>query len=59
MTPEVGYPLPNKHVSGICLFLRGRWISEDFCFWCEEPAGLDVDISEKIKPCQWEKLPWR
>ena len=21
--------------------------------------GLDVDISEKIKPHQWEKLPWR
>ena len=21
--------------------------------------GLDVDISEKVKPHQWEKLPWR
>ena len=25
----------------------------------KEQLGLDVDISEKIKPHQWEKLPWR
>jgi hypothetical protein len=25
----------------------------------KEKLGLYVDISEKIKPYQWEKLPWR
>ena len=25
----------------------------------KEKLGLGVDISEKIKPHQWEKLPWR
>lgn len=25
----------------------------------DEVLGLGVDISEKIKPHQWEKLPWR
>ena len=25
----------------------------------KERLGLGVDISEKIKPHQWEKLPWR
>ena len=25
----------------------------------KEQLGLEVDISEKIKPHQWEKLPWR
>jgi len=25
----------------------------------QEELGLGVDISEKIKPHEWEKLPWR
>ena len=25
----------------------------------DETLGLGVDISEKIKPHEWEKLPWR
>jgi len=25
----------------------------------KEQLNLDTDISEKIKPHQWEKLPWR
>ena len=33
---------------------RGTFISD-----VKEQLGLDVDISEKIKPHQWEKLPWR
>ena len=33
---------------------RGTFVSE-----VEEQLGLGVDISEKIKPHQWEKLPWR
>ena len=33
---------------------RGTFVSE-----VKEQLGLGVDISEKIKPHQWEKLPWR
>ena len=33
---------------------RGTFVSD-----VKEQLGLAVDISEKIKPHQWEKLPWR
>ena len=33
---------------------RGTFVSD-----MKEQLNLDVDISEKIKPHQWEKLPWR
>ena len=33
---------------------RGTFVSD-----VKQQLGLDVDISEKIKPHQWEKLPWR
>ena len=33
---------------------RGTFISD-----LKEQLDLDIDISEKIKPHQWEKLPWR
>lgn len=33
---------------------RGTFIRD-----MNEVLSLDVDISEKIKPHQWEKLPWR
>ena len=33
---------------------RGTFVSDT-----KEQLGLDVDISEKIKPHHWEKLPWR
>ena len=33
---------------------RGTFVSN-----VNEKLGLGVDISEKIKPHQWEKLPWR
>ncbi len=33
---------------------RGTFVSD-----VKEQLGLDVDISEKIKPHEWEKLPWR
>ena len=33
---------------------RGTFVSD-----VNEQLGLAVDISEKIKPHQWEKLPWR
>ena len=33
---------------------RGTFVSN-----VNEKLGLDIDISEKIKPHQWEKLPWR
>jgi len=32
---------------------RGTFVSD-----VREQLGLDVDISEKIKPHQWETLPW-
>ena len=33
---------------------RGTFVSD-----VDEQLGLGVDISEKIKPREWEKLPWR
>ncbi len=33
---------------------RGTFVSD-----VKKQLGLGVDISEKIKPHQWEKLPWR
>ena len=33
---------------------RGTFVSD-----VKKRLDLDVDISEKIKPHQWEKLPWR
>ena len=33
---------------------RGTFVSD-----LKEQLGLSVDISEKIKPHQWENLPWR
>ena len=33
---------------------RGTFVSD-----LKEQLDRDVDISEKIKPHQWEKLPWR
>ncbi len=33
---------------------RGTFVSD-----LKQQLGLDVDISEKIKPHEWEKLPWR
>jgi putative transposase len=30
-----------------------------FAAFVKEKLGLCVDISEKIKPHEWEKLPWR
>lgn len=33
---------------------RGTFVSD-----LQEQFHLDVDISEKIKPHEWEKLPWR
>jgi putative transposase len=33
---------------------RGTFVLE-----VDELLGLGVDISEKIKPHEWEKLPWR
>lgn len=33
---------------------RGTFVSD-----VKEPLGLNADISEKIKPHQWEKLSWR
>ena len=34
-------------------------IGSTFVSDAKERLGLDVDIPEKVKPHQWEKLPWR
>ena len=46
----------NSTIQKVCADAgyRGTFIAE-----VEDELGLDVDISEKIKPHQWEKLPWR
>ena len=54
-----GYLPQDERMSDIQKFCadvgyRGTFVSD-----AKEPLGLDVDISEKIKPHQWEKLPWR
>ena len=52
-----GFPLEREHIQcSICADAgyRGTFVSD-----IKEQLGLDVDISEKIKPHQWEKLPWR
>jgi Transposase DDE domain. len=33
---------------------RGTFVAD-----LQETLGIDVDISEKIKPHEWEKLKWR
>jgi len=33
---------------------RGSFVKD-----VQNEFGMEVDISEKIKPHQWEKLPWR
>ena len=49
----------KKHypsVQGFCADAgyRGTFVSD-----VHQQLGLYVDISEKIKPHEWEKLPWR
>ena len=49
----------KKHypsIQGFCADAgyRGTFVS-DIC----QQFGLSVDISEKIRPHEWEKLPWR
>ena len=46
--------MPQKFCADAGAGYRGTFVSE-----VKEQFGLDVDISEKIKPHQWEKLPWR
>ena len=63
MTQKAGYLLRNEGMSGIYLSIqkfcadagyRGTFVAD-----AKGQLGLDVDISEKNKPHQWEKLPWR
>ncbi len=47
-----GYPSIQKFCADAGY--RGTFVSD-----MKEQLSLGVDISEKIKPHQWEKLPWR
>ena len=62
MTQKAEYLPPNEHMSGIHLFsspVRTLDSGGTFVSDLKDRIDLDVDISEKIKPHQWEKLPWR
>ena len=62
MTQKVEYLSPNERMSGIRLYqkfcadagYRGTFVSD-----LKMQFDFDVDISEKIKPHQWEILPRR
>ena len=46
--------------AGYCgTFVMNVFVMNVFVMNVKEAFGLDVDISEKIKPHEWEKLPWR
>lgn len=49
-------------MSGIRLskrFVQTLGCRDTFVSDVKEQLSLDVDIAEKIKPHQWEKLQWR
>ena len=51
--------IAKKHypsIQGFCADAgyRGTFVSD-----IRQQFGLSVDISEKIRPHEWEKLPWR
>ena len=47
-----GYPAIER-------FCAGAGYRGTFALDASQTPGRGVDISEKIKPHQWEKLPWR
>ena len=49
------FPLQKKPTQVTRAYKNSAQMLDDV----KERLGLDVDISEKIKPHQWEKLPWR
>jgi putative transposase len=51
--------LAFKHYPSIKKFCADSGYRKTFVFDVDEILGLGVDISEKIKPHEWEKLPWR
>ena len=62
MIQKAVYLPQNERMSGFRLFgssVRTLDIGGTFVSDLKEQLDLDVDISEKIKPHQWEKLPWR
>lgn len=48
-----------EHYASIDKFCADAGYRGTFVMDIKETFGLDVDISEKIKPHEWEKLPWR
>ena len=62
MTQKAGYLPQDKRMSDIHLSRSSAQMLDIGVLYVsdtKEQLGLDVDISEKIKPHQWEKLPWR
>ncbi len=49
----------HERYPSIQMFYADAGYRSTFVSDMKEQLGLDVDISEKIKPHQWEKLPWR
>jgi putative transposase len=51
--------LAFKNYPSIKKFCADAGYRKTFVLDVDEILGLGVDISEKIKPHEWEKLPWR
>lgn len=51
--------LAFERYSSIKRFCADAGYRGTFVLDVDEFLGLGVDISEKIKPHEWEKLPWR
>ena len=51
--------LACKRYPSIERFCADAGYRKTFVLDVDEVLGLGVDISEKIRPHEWEKLPWR
>jgi putative transposase len=51
--------LAFENYPSIKKFCADAGYRKTFVLDVDESLGLGVDISEKIKPHEWEKLPWR
>jgi putative transposase len=51
--------LAFENYPSIKRFCADAGYRKTFVLDIDEMLGLGVDISEKIKPHEWEKLPWR
>jgi putative transposase len=51
--------LAVKHYPSLKKFCTDAGYLGTFVLDADEILGRDIDISKKIKPHEWEKLPWR